>query len=711
VAEALTALGPRSLLDLRGVGPEFARKLASVDIRSPADLAATYPRDYKDWRQPAPIAEILRRALTRTLARGEPESLEEIAVASVRSVRELRTRISIVSAELDDGTGCIKATWFGRRGLTGRLAVGDRLFVYGRVSVKRSRSSGVSVEMNVLSHRTLQGGEEYRGAVVPVYRAGKEISSRMIASVIERNLDALESFVRDVLPSDLERRRGYGPLREAWREVHRPQSPQSAADARERLVFEEFFGVALAAALKRARRDAAGGAPPLAAGPALLAEFEGSLPFALTGAQRRVVGEIYRDMARTAPMNRLLQGDVGSGKTLVAAAAVVLAARGGVQSALMAPTEILAVQHAKKLAPLLLPLGVRVDVILGSQGSRARNEARARLESGECNVAIGTHALLTENVTFANLGLAIIDEQHRFGVMQRARLRSKSGAPHTLYMTATPIPRTLAQTKYADLDLAVLDELPPGRTPISTYVLRESRKPQAYAFARLQVERGRQVYVVAPAIDASGDDLESDAALTGAVAEFERLRDSVFPDLRVGLLHGRMPWREKDDVMGRFGRGEIDVLLATTVVEVGVDVANATAMVILDAHRYGLAQLHQLRGRVGRGASESFCILIAPHEKADLERLEILARTTDGFEIAEADLRLRRAGEFAGTAQAGGEGGMLGDVQRDFALYMKAKRDADELVAADPTLRRKEHAGLRALLDEERSQRATLVTS
>jgi len=708
---AAAAPASRSLVDLRGVGPELARRLIALEIRTPADLANTYPRDYKDWRRPASIADVLRRALERKASLGEPESLEEIVVATVCSVRETRARILIVTADLDDGTGRLKAVWFGRRGFAGRLAAGDRLFVHGRVAVKRSRVSGLSVEMNVMHHRLLRDDEEYRGAVVPVYPAGKELTSRAIAGVIDRNLDELATYVREVLPPEVERRHGFGPAREAWREVHRPQSPQSAAAARERLVFEEFFGVALAAALKRARRDASGGAPPLPASAFLRAEFESSLPFALTAAQTRVIDEIWTDMARAAPMNRLLQGDVGSGKTLVAAAAIVLAARGGVQSALMAPTEILAVQHARKLAPLLLPLGVRVDVILGSQGARARTEARGRLESGECDLAIGTHALLTENVAFRRLGLAIIDEQHRFGVLQRARLRSKSGAPHTLYMTATPIPRTLAQTKYADLDLGVLDELPPGRTPIATYVLRESRKALAYRFVRQQSVRGRQAYVVAPAIDESADDLESDAALTGAVAEFERLRDAVFPDLRVGLLHGRMPAREKDDIMGRFGRGEIDVLLATTVVEVGVDVANATAMVILDAHRYGLAQLHQLRGRVGRGAAESFCILVAPDDRAGIERLDVLARTADGFEIAEADLRLRRAGEFAGTAQAGGEGGMLGDVQRDFALYMRAKRDADELVAADPTLTRSEHAALRAAVDEERAQRATLVTS
>ena len=326
------------------------------------------------------------------------------------------------------------------------------------------------------------------------------------------------------------------------------------------------------------------------------------------------------------------------------------------------------------------------------------------MASGECDLAVGTHALIVEGVEFADLGLAIIDEQHRFGVAQRAALRSKSRAPHTLHMTATPIPRTLAQTKYADLDLSVIDELPPGRTPIETFVLRESRKFLAYEFVRKNVAAGRQAYVVAPAID------ESESALTSALGELEVLRRDVFPDLQVALLHGRLPSREKDAVMEAFARGENDVLMATTVVEVGVDVPNASLMVILDAHRYGLAQLHQLRGRVGRGVARSYCVLIAPDDRGSVERLEVLARTTDGFEIAEADLRLRGEGEFAGTAQAGG-GTLLGSIAGDFALYMRAKADADALVSSDPQLARPEHAGLRDLLDDDATARATFVSS
>ena len=693
-----------TLRDLQGVGPELARKLAAVGIETPRDLATTYPRDYRDWRAPAPIAEIRLRALDRSGSAGEPESSEEIALGRVERVNEFRGRVPVVSAELRDATGALKATWFGRRGFAGKLSPGDRVFVHGRAQVKYSRGAP-SVELNVLHHRILAEDEEYRGEMVPVYRAGKELSSRAIATLIARNAARLESLLPDALPDEVRARHGYGSQREAWRELHCPATPETAAAARERMVFEEFFGMALAAALKRARRNADGGAWPLLAPPGLLAEFEAQMPFRLTGAQRRVIEELWRDMGRPAPMNRLLQGDVGSGKTLVAAAAIVLAARAGVQSALMAPTEILAAQHARKLAPLLLPFGIRVDALFGSLGAREREATRGRLASGECDLAVGTHALIVDGVEFARLGLAIIDEQHRFGVAQRAALRSKSRAPHTLHMTATPIPRTLAQTKYADLDLSIIDELPPGRTPVATYVLRESRKGEAYAFVRKNVARGRQAYVVVPAID------ESESALTSALAELDVLRRDVFPDLRVALLHGRLPPREKDAVMNAFARGEADVLLATTVVEVGVDVPNASVMVVLDAHRYGLAQLHQLRGRVGRGSARSYCVLIAPDDRGDVERLQVLAATEDGFKIAEEDLRLRGEGEFAGTQQAGGGSGLLGSVVSDFALYMRAKADADALVARDPELRLPEHARLRELLDAQAETRAMLVSS
>jgi ATP-dependent DNA helicase RecG len=670
---------------LSGIGPETAAKFAEVDVRTPDELLRYIPRAYRDWREPMPIA---------SLREGEA-----IVVGTVVRVKERNGRFPLVTATLRDESGMIEAKWFGRRYLAGKLDVGDRLFIAGRVT-----RAGLLPEINVGTHKVLREGERYEGEIVPVYGATKDLPSRQIRSVIAKNLDRLIAGHTDALPPALVRRFGFPPLARAWREVHAPHDPQAVARARERIVFDEFFTIALAAAVKRARREAAGGAHALPIPGGAWDAFVAELPFVPTAAQRRVIDRIWNDMGRTAPMNRLLQGDVGSGKTLVAAAAIVLAHKGGVQSALMAPTEILAAQHAAKLAPLLLPFGVTVEAVFGSQGARERRRAQERIASGEAALAVGTHALLTESVSFRELGLVVIDEQHRFGVNQRKTLREKSTAPHTLAMTATPIPRTLAQTKYADMDVSIIDELPPGRTPIRTFVIRESRKTEVYDFVRKNVELGRQVYVVAPAIDTT------ESALTGALAEAERLRKKVFPDLRVDVLHGKMPPREKDEAMGRFKRGETDVLVSTTVVEVGVDVPNASVMVVLDAHRYGLATLHQLRGRVGRGVAESFCILVPPDDAGEVERLHVLEETTDGFAIAEADLRLRKAGELAGTAQAG-EAGTIGNIIDDFALYMQAKEAADEIVARDPELSEPEHRPLQALLDESASARAMLITA
>ncbi|GAC1541346.1 MAG: ATP-dependent DNA helicase RecG [Candidatus Velthaea sp.] len=647
---------------------------------------AYLPRAYRDWRTPQRIADLVDG--------------DAVVVGRITRVRERQGRYPLVSAEVSDESGTVSAKWFGRRHLFGKLAAGDRIFITGRVA-----RTGLLPEINVTNHRVLRDDEPYAGEIVPVYGATKELASRQIRTVVAKNLERLIARRSDVLPPAVARRYDFPPLAQSWREVHQPTEPASVEAARRRIIFEEFFGIALAAAIKRARREAAGGASAIDIPAKLWSEFIAQLPFAPTGAQHRVIEAIWADMARSAPMNRLLQGDVGSGKTLVAAAAIVLAHAGGLQSALMAPTEILASQHAQKLAPLLLPFGITVEAVFGSMGARERRGANDRIASGAASLAVGTHALLTESVEFPRLGLVIIDEQHRFGVNQRARLRGKAEAPHTLYMTATPIPRTLAQTKYADLDVSIIDELPPGRTPIETYVLRERRKPDAYAFVRKNVELGRQAYVVAPAIDTS------ESALTSALAEAEHIRRDVFPDLHVAVLHGKMHQRDKDAVMERFKRGETNVLVATTVVEVGVDVPNASVMVILDAHRYGLAQLHQLRGRVGRGVERSFCLLIAPDDQGDVERLDVLAETTDGFKIAEEDLRLRREGEFAGTAQAGTGSGTIGNIVADFALYMHAKAEADAIIAGDPELASPENRALPTIVDAVAAARAILVTS
>jgi ATP-dependent DNA helicase RecG len=682
---------PTPIEDLAEVGPKTALYFAELGISSAQDLLDNLPFRYEDQRFATPSTQL-----------GDEQG-EAVAVGRVVAVKERRVRdLEIVEARMEDDVGSFTAKWIGRRRfVVGRFREGMRLHVRGRT--ERSLAGAV---INVSSYGTLAPGEPYRGEVVPIYHASKDLSTRKIAQVVRKNLTRLLDLAGDdPLPPELVRRHKFPGLRDAYLAVHVPPTPQSAHKARERFIYTEFLALATAAQRKRSEREREHVVQSLQLPAGLLELLQAELPFPFTGAQVRVMREIWTDMARETPMNRLLQGDVGSGKTLVAAAAVLLAARNGVQSALMAPTEILAAQHAAKLAPLLMPFGIAVEAILGSQGQRARNAAVARLSDGSAAVAVGTHALLTEGVEFARLGFVVIDEQQRFGVEQRARLRAKGGTPHTLHMTATPIPRTLAQSVYADLDVSTIDELPPGRTPIETFAVRRSRMVKVEEFVRRNVALGQQAYVVAPAID------ESDAGLTSALAEAQRLAETAFADLRVGLLHGKMPSREKEEVMRRFAGGEIDVLVSTTVVEVGVDVANASVMVVLDAHRYGLAQLHQLRGRVGRGAAKSYCLLIAPDDAGEIERLAILTQSTDGFFIAEEDLRLRGPGQFAGTMQAGAAEFKVADLVRDINIYRLAKEDAHRLVASDPDLEAAQYAGLRALLQAQPSARAMIVSS
>jgi ATP-dependent DNA helicase RecG len=691
----VTSVAADSAVDiaqLSGVGTKTAMLFRELGIETARALLDYLPFRYEDLRFPTPAALL-----------GENAG-EENAVGTVIGVKERRVRdLEIVEVRLTDDAGtAFGAKWIGRRRFVyGRFHEGMRLFVRGRV--ERSFAGAI---VNVTQYAQLAPGQSYRGEMVPVYRASKDLATRKIAAVVKKNLPQLLDLTPDdPLPPDVARRRKYPTLREAYRGAHAPKDLEEAQRARERFVFAEFLTLAAGAQLRRADRERDHHARALRVPANLMDEFQAALPFALTGAQHKAITEIWDDMTRDVPMNRLLQGDVGSGKTLVAAAAVVLAARNGMQSALMAPTEILASQHAQKLAPLLLPFGIALEAVFGSQTQRARSAAVEKLASGQASVAVGTHALLTEGVDFGNLGLAIIDEQHRFGVEQRARLRAKGTSPHTLHMTATPIPRTLAQSIYADLDLSIIDELPPGRTPIETFAVRESRLERVYEFVARNVAMGHQAYIVAPAIE------EGETELTSAVTEFERLRTGVFPELRLGLLHGRLSGREKDDVMQRFVRGELDVLVSTTVIEVGVDVANASVMVVRDAQRYGLAQLHQLRGRVGRGAAKSYCILVYPDAAEESERLDILTKSTDGFAIAEEDLQLRGPGEFAGTAQSGAADLRFGDLVADIEVYKEAKAAAETIVERDPQLKHPDHAGLRAVLERQPSTRALLVSS
>lgn len=679
--------------ELRDVGVKTAAAFRELGIESARDLLDTFPFRYEDLRFPTPSTLL-----------GNAGGAQENAVGSVSWLHEKRVRgLEIVEARIADAAGIFIAKWIGqRRFVYGRLRVGMRLFVRGRVE----RAGLGEPMMSVGQWRILNPEETYRGELVPIYRASKNLTTRKIRQVIARNLERLlETAGADPIPASLLRELGYPDQIAAYRAIHAPTDPAAATHARERFAFGEFLVLASAAALRRSQREASTDAPTLAIPAMLMQRFEATLPFTPTSAQRRVIGELWTDMTRAIPMNRLVQGDVGSGKTLVAAAGIVLAAHHGRQTALMAPTEVLAAQHASKLAPLLLPLGITVEAVFGSQSARSRAGALERIASGEAVLAVGTHALLTQGVDFARLGLVVIDEQHRFGVEQRARLRAKGDAPHTMHMTATPIPRTLAQTTYADLDISTIDELPPGRTPIETFLVRMSRFARVEEFVLRSVRVGGQAYIVAPAVQ------ESEHGLSSAVATAERLASEAFASLRVGLLHGRLRPREKDEVMRQFASGELDVLVATTVIEVGVDVANASVMVVLDAHRFGLAQLHQLRGRVGRGAAKSYCLLVSPDDAEGSARLQVLLQTTDGFAIADADLELRGAGEFAGTAQSGAATLRFGDLRTDIVLYRSAKGLAQRILKRDSLLQASEHRGLRAALEAQPSLGGLLTSS
>ena len=481
--------------------------------------------------------------------------------------------------------------------------------------------------------------------VLPIYPLTAGLSNSAVLKAVQQAL-AICQPPEEIIPAAVRQRYGILPAEKAYFAIHQPASMQEAEMAKKRLIFEEFFVFSAGLSLMRAARAEKTALPFQNTD---MTAFYNALPFPLTGAQRRAIEEILADFGKGSPMNRLLQGDVGSGKTMVAAAAAYCAARNGCQSALMVPTEILAEQHHASLSRLLTPLGIRVGLLTGSMKEKDKKAIRSAMADGAVDVVIGTHALLSEATTFANLGLVIADEQHRFGVAQRAKLSSKGLDPHLLVMSATPIPRTLSLIMYGDLDVSILDELPPGRQTVDTFLVSESYRPRINAFIRKQVAEGHQCFVVCPAVE-ENEELNIKSAEVWA----ETLQTAVFPDLKVSLLHGKMKGSEKEAVMGAFARQEADILVATTVIEVGVDVPNATLMVIEDADRFGLSQLHQLRGRVGRGSSKSYCILTTHNRNGEtLQRLKAFCKTNDGFRIAEEDLRLRGPGDFFGSRQSG----------------------------------------------------------
>lgn len=740
-ASKLASILDRPAQYLKGVGPKRARAFDRMGVRTARDLLYHVPRRYED-------------ASTVTPASALEVGMEATVVGRVVSKGVIPTRsgLRIFQAVVRDRSGLIECAWPGQSFLDRQIRKGDLLLVTGPVRFFHGRQLQPR-EHVVLSERD-SGGTD--GAVLPIYPATDGLSQGVIRRVMDRNLDLLLDAVESDEPFD-ERHLGEAgipPLREALESVHRPESLERVERGRRRLAYGELFFVQLLHA--RARRHLAEAAPGITLGRTNehVGPLYRALPFELTGAQTRVLAEILADMTSGRRMSRLLQGDVGSGKTVVALLAMALAAENGYQSALMAPTEVLAEQHARTLARLIGELPLRVVLLTGRLPAAERRAALAAIESGDADIVVGTQALIQEAVSFHRLGLAVVDEQHRFGVRQRMALaggaedsagpkepgadsaggeeqsagqeepgsdarggrgtrkpeRNAAGqppapreAPDVLVMSATPIPRSLALTLYGDLDLSVLDELPPGRTPVRTALRATDARAGVYDFIRERVAAGRQAYIVYPLVEES-----EKTDLLAATEEYERLRTEVFPDLSVGLVHGRMPAEEKDAVMRAFADGDIGVLVSTTVIEVGIDVPNATVMLIEHAERFGLSQLHQLRGRVGRGADASYCIVITPEGHEAAERLRIFSGTTDGFEIAREDLRIRGMGDFFGARQHGLPAFRFYAPDRDDHLLQRARAHAREVIEGDPELEDAAHAGFAAVLRERYSERERL---
>jgi ATP-dependent DNA helicase RecG len=745
---------------LKGVGPRNAAALAKIGLRTVRDVLYHVPRRYEDRRN-IPSIGSLRIGQFATV-RGRVVRTES------RPVK--RGGMVILKVYISDRTGTVILTWFNQPWIKRKFEdYQGEVVAYGQI-----KEASWGYEISSPEWELVEDDEDAAdfAKIVPIYPGTEGLSQKTTRRAAQAAATHFLDHIEDPLPPELLKKYRLRPLHWALRELHLPEEAENYKEARKRLVFEEFLYLQLALAMRRAethqeigisfpisrlvagsfnsqletrsteqftkKRSSAGQrlkaketAKAVLSGSALPTSQEilldprsairdsssvaplwdqihKMLPFELTDAQKRVIEEIWADMERPHPMNRLVQGDVGSGKTAVAACAMLAAVRSGYQAALMAPTEILAEQHFSTLSRLFEPLGIDVVLLVGKQNSTEKKKQIERTVNGQADIAVGTHALIQEGVAFKHLGLVIVDEQHRFGVLQRAALREKSfGNPDVLVMTATPIPRTLTMTLYGDLDLSVIDELPPGRRPIKTHWKVPSERPSVYGGVQQLISEGRQAYFVCPMVS------ESEKMNAHAAEElFERLRRDYYPDLRVGLLHGQLKSREKEEVMEQFRAHELDILVSTTVIEVGVDVPNSSVMVIEDANRFGLSQLHQLRGRVGRGEHQSFCIMVADAKSDEArQRMEAMVSTGDGFKIAEIDLNLRGPGELLGTKQSGNLDLHIADLIQDAAQLEVARQAAIEIIEADPTLSRDEHKGMLERVRERRSQMAVAVIS
>lgn len=664
--------------ELKGIGEGRAKTLKKLNIVKVSDIFSHYPRDYEDRSRVTPIKEL------------EPD---ELMVITGMPKEEPKTSyfggMGITKVRIYDESGSINAVWYNQPYVKNNIKPGIKYAFVGKMTVKKNGAK----EFNPSETEKIEG-ENWQGGIIPIYPLCAGISQKVFRKIVKDTLEIADESIADCIPFPVRKKYRLAGKAFSVKNIHMPESPESYEIARKRLVFEELF--MLQTALLRLKNDNITDKNGIKMGKIDMSEFFSSLPFKFTDAQNKVFEEITSDMVSGNVMNRLIQGDVGSGKTAVAMASAYMAVKNGCQAVMMAPTEVLASQHYESFKAVFEPLGIRIGIMTGGQKASEKRKAMAAAASGETDIIIGTHALIQEKTEFKNVGLVITDEQHRFGVRQRQTLADKGERPHVLVMTATPIPRTLALILYGDLDISIIDSLPPGRQTIDTFAVNSSYRQRIYNFIKKEIEKGRQAYIICAMVE-ENEKIEAESVIKYA----EDLKDTVLGDKNIAFVHGKMKSDEKDEILKSFAAGEIDILVSTTVIEVGINVPNATVMVVENAERFGLAQLHQLRGRVGRGSEKSYCILISDNKsEITRQRLKTMTSTTDGFKISETDLKLRGPGEFFGTRQHGLPSLRIANLYKDMDILKSAQKAALEVIRNDPELNKEENLSLKKELDE-----------